>query len=259
MGDLTLLLTLKGAVFLASLLVFMGMEHVRPYAARSARTLAHLGRNLAFLPIVWIVGRLWVLPVTALAAQAPLGRPLALPEPLALLIHLLLLDLALYAWHRLCHEVPFLWRFHEVHHRDEAMDASTALRFHFGELFFSALFRGGIILLVAIPLTHVLIYEALVIACVVFHHSNWRLPVAVERRLSPYWVTPAVHWMHHHKKRRHTDSNYGVSTTLWDRVFGTYTPPRRTPAMPLGVEGTSGDLAFINLLKRPFQRRRHRV
>ena len=56
-------------------------------------------------------------------------------------LDILLLDLWIYWWHRANHEWPFLWRFHEVHHRDRHLDATTALRFHFGEVALSA--RGA--------------------------------------------------------------------------------------------------------------------
>ena len=47
-----------------------------------------------------------------------------------------------YLWHILVHKVPFLWRFPQPHHVDLDMDASTALRFHFGEMVLSDPWRA---------------------------------------------------------------------------------------------------------------------
>jgi sterol desaturase/sphingolipid hydroxylase (fatty acid hydroxylase superfamily) len=57
-----------------------------------------------------------------------------LPRQLELVSAVVLLDYTLYVWHVLTHKIPFLWRFHLVHHIDLDLDASTATRFHFGEL-----------------------------------------------------------------------------------------------------------------------------
>ncbi|NIR61800.1 MAG: sterol desaturase family protein, partial [Gammaproteobacteria bacterium] len=61
-----------------------------------------------------------VLPLTAAAAAyAPAWRPAVVPwwdGWAGLALDLLLLDFLIYWWHRANHEVPFLWRFHEVHH-----------------------------------------------------------------------------------------------------------------------------------------------
>lgn len=247
--------TAKLVAFVAGLAVFFILERFAwPYARRPLFNKSHLLRNGAFVLTTVLASRWWVVPLTLAATRTPVGRPLDLPEPLLLAVHLILLDLALYVWHRLNHEIPFLWRFHEIHHRDAHMDSTTALRFHFGELMLSALFRCGVIMLLAIPFAHVLLYEALVVVCIFFHHSNIRLPTGWERRLSPYIITPGLHWMHHHKKRIDTDSNYGVSIVFWDKLFGTYTPAARKPDMPLGVEGTKGDLSLKKLMMRPFQR-----
>ncbi|MFZ3376301.1 MAG: sterol desaturase family protein [Chthoniobacterales bacterium] len=63
-----------------------------------------------------------------------------LPAPLEFAFSFLLMDLASYYWHIVNHRVPFLWRFHNVHHIDPDLDASTDFRFHFGEVAMSAVF-----------------------------------------------------------------------------------------------------------------------
>ncbi|MGH6719623.1 MAG: sterol desaturase family protein, partial [Alphaproteobacteria bacterium] len=162
------------------------------------------------------------------------------------------LDLLIYWWHRANHEVPFLWRFHAVHHLDRFLDTTTALRFHFGEVALSALFRAGIVVLLGYSLDSVLIFEAVLLIAALFHHSDLRLPPRLEGEISRVIITPALHWVHHHARRADTDSTYGTVFSFWDPLFGTTTPTRRTPDMVIGVEGADeADLG--RLLVRPFR------
>jgi sterol desaturase/sphingolipid hydroxylase (fatty acid hydroxylase superfamily) len=171
-----------------------------------------------------------------------------------LVLDLLLLDCWIYWWHRANHVVPVLWRFHEVHHLDGFLDASSALRFHFGEVLLSALVRVGVILLLGVPLLSVVVFETLLALSAMFHHSNLRLPPRLERALSYVIVTPSIHWVHHHAIRRDTDSNYSALLSLWDRLFVSRSATRRSPDMPIGVEGLS-DKGLAQLVARPFEGR----
>ena len=78
------------------------------------------------------------------AAGKPFGllRVAHLPAALEFTASFLLMDLIFYYWHLANHRVPFLWRFHNVHHSDPELDVSSAFRFHFGEMAFSALMNA---------------------------------------------------------------------------------------------------------------------
>lgn len=192
-----------------------------------------------------------IIPITAFAAyQAPEWRPAALDGGWGILLDLVLLDLWLYIWHRLAHEVPFLWRFHEVHHLDEFLDVSSAVRFHFGEVILSALARGSIVFILDVNLISVLIYDAFVLIGAAFHHSNIALNRKFEKALRLFIVTPSHHWVHHHNIRADTDSNYATVLTLWDRLFGTMSKTERWPDMPIGTQGRH-DKSLPGLLARP--------
>jgi len=60
------------------------------------------------------------------------------------------MDYSMYLWHVLEHKVPAIWRFHAVHHADLDLDASTALRVHFGELAASSPWRAAQILVIGV-------------------------------------------------------------------------------------------------------------
>ena len=186
------------------------------------------------------------------AAQALDWRPAWWSGASGLVIDLLLLDVLIYWWHRANHVVPLLWRFHAVHHLDRFLDTTSAVRFHAGEVLLSALARAGVIVLLAIPLSSVLAFEALVLMAAIFHHSNLRLPPALERALSWVIVTPSIHWVHHHRLRADTDSNYATILSLWDRLFASRSPHPRSPEMPIGVEAREEE-AVLGLLAAPFR------
>ena len=103
---------------------------------------------------------------------------------------MLTLDLWTYWWHRANHRIPFLWRFHRMHHSDPAMDVTTATRFHLGEITVSTIVRLGIIPLVGIPLRVIVVYELVLLVSTQFHHSNIALPSGIDRILRLVIVSP---------------------------------------------------------------------
>lgn len=122
----------------------------------------------------------------------------------------LLLDYGNYLWHVLNHKWRFLWRFHNVHHIDLDLDITTAVRFHFGEILLSVIFRGLIIIFIGVPYILVLVYEIVFEAATNFHHTNWKLPYKIEKNLCWLIVTPRMHGVHHSIVLRETNSNYSV-------------------------------------------------
>ncbi len=225
-----------------------------PKAADSGTAWQRLGRNLG----LWLANSglslLIVIPVSLWAAGQGLGwRPLWWSGWTGLALDLLLLDFLIYWWHRANHVVPLLWRFHEVHHLDRTLDTTSALRFHFGEVLLSAGARAVVIVAFGIPFTSVLVFETLVLMSAIFHHSNLRLSPGFERALSRLVITPSIHWVHHHRLRRDTDSNYGTILSIWDPLFGSRSPKARSLDMDIGVEGRR-EQGLVKLLLRPFLR-----
>jgi sterol desaturase/sphingolipid hydroxylase (fatty acid hydroxylase superfamily) len=257
-GLLETLLAVKGLAVGGWFVLLAAAERLRPAAAPPAEVAAAPARRLLKNGGLWLLNLGlalgFVLPVTAAAARVGwVPRPGFWQGVPGLLLDLLLLDLWIYWWHRANHELDFLWRFHAVHHFDRFLDASTAVRFHFGEVAISASVRALVIVAIGMPLASVLLFEALVLGAAIFHHSNLRLPPALEAALARAVVTPSIHWVHHHRVRRDTDANYATVLSLWDRLFGTRSPTRRDPAMAIGIEGVPGDLGFVALLARPLR------
>jgi sterol desaturase/sphingolipid hydroxylase (fatty acid hydroxylase superfamily) len=243
----------KGYIIAALFAVLFVGERLFP-AARWVGGFARVVKNLVLAGFNFLASPLIVIPLTAYAALHALEwRPLWWSGNGGLLLDLFLLDLWIYAWHRVNHVVPFLWRFHAVHHLDETLDTTSALRFHFGEVLLSSIVRAAVIFVLAMPLASVIVFEILVLASALFHHSNLKLPVSLERALSLIIVTPSIHWVHHHAVRQDTDSNYCTVLSIWDHLFGTRSSTARFAGMVVGVE-RQPDKTLLQLILKPFSR-----
>lgn len=246
------LLKYKAWSILAVFLLLFAYEHIKPVARAPRHALRRIIKNMSFWPLNIGLSMGFILPITFLASQHTLWqRPANIPLWFSLVFDVFILDMFLYWWHRWVHEIPFFWRFHEVHHLDEHLDTTSAVRFHFGEIFFATLIRVCVIIVFAVPFTSVLLFETLVLGFTLFHHSNAALPTKFEAILSRLVITPSIHWVHHHALRKDTDSNYGTIFSFWDRLFGTNNLAKRTKNMKIGVEN-SKDTSFVKLILRPF-------
>jgi sterol desaturase/sphingolipid hydroxylase (fatty acid hydroxylase superfamily) len=201
--------------------------------------------------------------------QAPLLMPLtqwkagllhfvALPRALEIAIAVLLLDYTLWIWHWLNHKVPVLWRFHLVHHIDRDLDASTALRFHFGELVLSIGYRALQIIVIGADAYALWIWQTILFFSILFHHSNLRLPERVDAWIVRLVVTPRMHGIHHSDVREHTDSNWSSLLTVWDVLHRTLRLDVRQDEIVIGVPayGDARDVTIGKALTIPFRRQR---
>ncbi len=212
-----------------------------------------IGRNIAIWAVTAALSFLIVLPFSAWVAGQPLwSRPAWLAGWGGLAFDLILLDCWIYWWHRANHKVPLLWRFHQVHHRDRFLDVTSQMRFHIGEVALSAIVRAVVLLAFAVPFSSVIVFEIALQAVTIFHHSNLRVAPWLERPLSWFITTPSIHWVHHHRVQRDTDSNYSTIFSWWDRLFGSRSPTLRAANMPIGVEGQT-DADVISLFVLPFR------
>jgi sterol desaturase/sphingolipid hydroxylase (fatty acid hydroxylase superfamily) len=139
-----------------------------------------------------------------------------------------------YYWgHRLTHQIPFLWRFHAVHHSAEQLDFLVSSRAHPFDLVFTRMCM--LTPLLALGLVNMMHAGDGVIPLIVFLtgtvwgffiHSNFRW------RLGPLeWVitTPGFHHWHHTYAGRERDCNYSSLLPWLDRVFGTHYLPKSWP------------------------------
>ncbi len=198
---------------------------------RRPRTLGRSQRwpaNLGIVVLNTVTARL-VLPlppvaVALWAADSSIGlfNIINVPAFAAIVVCVVLLDFAIYLQHIVFHKVPILWRLHRMHHADTEIDVTTGIRFHPIEIILSLIIKMALIMVLGAPAVAVIIFEIVLNATSMFNHANFRLPLGADRLLRLFIVTPDMHRVHHSWHRDETDSNFGFSLSVWDRLCGTY-------------------------------------
>ena len=154
------------------------------------------------------------------------------------------------------HKVPFLWRFHVVHHADNNVDVTTGLRHHpiesvlRGVFFFMGIFISGA------PMYAVMIFQTILVLSTAFTHANINMPTWLDKTLGYIFVSPNMHKVHHHWKQPYTDSNYGAVLSIWDRLLGTL-KSLDPKSIRYGLDRyypNEKDEDFVLLMKKPFQK-----
>jgi sterol desaturase/sphingolipid hydroxylase (fatty acid hydroxylase superfamily) len=236
------------------------LEHRRPLRRHAEPRFRRLARNFTVAGLS---------AATVQLAEMPVVRPLAirvekrglglvpalgLPRWLDVALAVGLMDYTLYVWHVLTHRVPYLWRLHLVHHVDRDLDVSTALRFHFAELVVSVPWRAAQVAAIGVRPRALALWQTLLMLSILFHHSNVRLPLALERFLVQLIVTPRMHGIHHSAVADETNSNWSSGLTLWDRLHGTLRLDVPQDAITIGVPAYAApdDVTLPRILLLPF-------
>lgn len=243
---------------------FFGMllltEQIAPLRSRKQPFLQRFLLNMVLTAVVFLVGSLAVRNAALLTSKWSVshsfGIVMLVPLPAwgRVVVGILMMDLTFYYWHWANHRIPLLWRFHNVHHLDPDMDVSTSFRFHFVEILYSTAFRIlQVVVLGIAPLTYV-VYETIFACCTMFHHSNLRLPLQLERLLNKVIVTPRMHGIHHSVVKGETNSNYSVVFRCWDWLHRTLVLNIRQSTINIGVPGYQEpeDNRLLTLMKMPF-------
>ena len=213
---------------IGSFAVLYYFENRRPLRKSVEPKLTNTTRNLAVASLAAITINFLEKPVagrlTKLVEKENVGllKIFRLPKFLKIAFAVILLDYTLYLWHVLTHKLPFLWRFHKIHHADLDLTASTAIRFHFAEMAISVPFRAGQILLIGVSPKALDVWQTLLFISIFFHHSNLRLPRAFEEKLELFVVTPRLHGIHHSIAETERNSNWSSGLTVWDFLHQTF-------------------------------------
>jgi sterol desaturase/sphingolipid hydroxylase (fatty acid hydroxylase superfamily) len=251
---------LSGALVLGAFGALVWLERRRPLREGREPKLRRAARNLAVAAAGAAAIRLTEAPLaerlTALVERKRVGllKLVRLPLWLEVAAAVVLLDYTLYLWHVLTHRAPWLWRFHVVHHVDLDLDATTALRFHFAELALAVPWRAAQILVVGVSPLALSVWQTLLMLSILFHHSNVRLPVELERKLNRFVVTPRMHGIHHSTVKEETNSNWSSGLTLWDRLHGTLRLDVPQDAIDIGVPAyrEPREVGLASMLALPF-------
>lgn len=236
-------------------------EHILPrrelIEPRSHRWPANLGLAALNVVLLRVLAGGAVVSAAAFADDRGVGllHWVELPGWLGWMITILALDFAVYLQHVMFHAVPVLWRLHRVHHADLGFDTTTGFRFHPIEILVSAALKSAVVVLLGAAGWAVVAFEVLLNASSLFNHGNVFMRETVDRSLRRLIVTPDMHRIHHSSSIAETNSNFGFSFSIWDRLCGTY---RSEPALgqlglEIGLSEYRHPLHLGQMLLLPFQ------
>jgi sterol desaturase/sphingolipid hydroxylase (fatty acid hydroxylase superfamily) len=255
---------IKGSLALTFLFGLFAWETIQPFFRFSSGKdrLKHGAGNVfmgvinGLMTTLGFVGLWWLTAEWSARHNFGLLHWIALPEIVEWALAVLLLDAWTYLWHRMNHRIPFLWRFHRVHHSDPHMDVTTANRFHVGEILLSSILRVPVILLLGVGIEQIALYELLMFSVVQFHHANIGIGAKWDRRLRTCIVTPFMHKVHHSRWQPETDSNYSSFLSIWDRLFGSYRINNAPESIQMGLDhyDSKEQQSLTGMLKAPWRK-----
>jgi sterol desaturase/sphingolipid hydroxylase (fatty acid hydroxylase superfamily) len=252
---------LRAVLSLGALAIFLHIERKRPLRPETESKTRRVARNLAMAGLSAL---------TIQAVETPVASPIAcwvgrkqfgllkvrgLPRWIEVALAVALMDYTLFLWHIFVHKNKLLWRFHAVHHADLDLDASTALRFHFGEIGLSVPYRALQLLALGIDEKSFRVWQKFLAFSILFHHSNVRIPVKLERFLSRLIATPRMHGIHHSQDFTQQLTNWSSGLALWDYLHGTYRFDIPQESISIGLQGVAEPSAVTlpQIIEMPFR------
>lgn len=196
-------------------------------------------------------------PLLGMAGIRPLFEGLMIGTLASVILATLIYDFFYYWLHRAQHRFPILWRFHAVHHSVRKLSPATSFH-HISEALFRGIFVAIPVTMFAPPGTPGYLMIAIVAHGYYLHSST---------RANFGWFAYVIndnrnHRIHHSVDPRHHNRNFGVTTPLWDRLFGTFHYPDTWCAVGLEdypepqtirdyIRGHSGDQLYSQMTIRP--------
>jgi sterol desaturase/sphingolipid hydroxylase (fatty acid hydroxylase superfamily) len=173
------------------------------------------------------------------------------PKVLLIVELLLLMDLATYWTHRLFHTLPFLWRFHALHHSAHQVTWSTTGRVHPINEMANYLATVVPFALVGFPVSVVLPVAPFVIAFAICAHADWNTAYGP---FSGLLVSPRFHRWHHTHSHEGGNKNFANVFAFWDRLFGTYYLPADRLPQQFGLDVDDVPQSYLGHLIYPFRK-----
>lgn len=248
-----------GTIIVAMAIVAL-VEVAIPLRRRDRWSNAHLGPNLALTAITFATSAFFNAALVAVLFWLQADRLgilplLALPSPVAAAIAVVVLDLSFYVAHVAMHHSATLWRFHRVHHADPTVDVTTTIRQHPIEGVIRYAFMALFAIALGVPPAAFAVYRVWSVLNGLLEHANIRVPRRLDRAVALVLTSPNMHKVHHSRRPAETDTNYGNIFSIFDRLFGTFTPTERGERITYGLEGFDepASQTTIGLLASPFR------
>ena len=222
-------------VLLGAISLMLVAERTLPYEPRWNRMHGDRGRDIAHAIVNTAFNHvgIWMLPLFAGLGVFAGFWPETWPFWLQVVFAVVVLDLGITLTHYFSHRIGLLWRFHAVHHSVERMYGFNGLMKHPIHQTIETI--GGMtpLLILGIPATVAAAVAFAVVLQLLLQHSN------VDYRIGPFkyaFAGAEVHRFHHRKGASLGDVNFGLFTTLWDHLLGTfYYAPQRVEVDALGI------------------------
>lgn len=229
---LLLYLVILAAIFVPAE-AWRAVRRHRAFPAGTLTDLTHLAVNRVFGPMAF-AGVAVVLGFGARVLVPSAVRSTVDEWPFAVQfsLALALAELSAYWSHRWMHRIPWLWRFHKVHHTIEEMGWVAGSRQHPVDWAFSAACAAVPMLALGLPAGIFGVYALASGFWSVLVHSNVRIRFGPLRHVV---VTPEFHHWHHSDRREAYSRNYAAQFAFLDRVFGTLNRPDRVWPGSYGV------------------------
>jgi sterol desaturase/sphingolipid hydroxylase (fatty acid hydroxylase superfamily) len=220
-------MTYSLGIIIAAFVLIAALELISPARATvRSRWPLNIGLGMFNLLLVRLASVAGPFALASFAVQQGFGllNQLTLPPIVATILVIILMDFAIYWQHRASHRFGWFWALHRLHHADADFDITTGLRFHPGEALLSMLYKGVVGALLGAPPEAMLAFEVYIAVGSMIEHGNIALPPRLECVIRHFWVTPAMHTIHHSAIGDDHNHNYSFAISLWDRLFGTYQP-----------------------------------
>lgn len=176
-------------------------------------------------------------------------------------------DFVKFFGHYLMHIVPEFWEFHKVHHSAEHLNFATAERLHPAEVIFTSFlgalsigvvnglfigFFGDSLTVETVFGANIFLVTFNICGGVLRHSPVW---LSFGPTLERYFISPAMHQIHHSENVAHYDKNMGGSLAIWDRMFGTHYIPKGREVEAFGIGEETQDFRSLGVIYfRPFSR-----
>lgn len=176
-------------------------------------------------------------------------------------------DFTKFFGHWLMHRIPELWEFHKVHHSAEHLNFATSERLHPAEVLFTSFltalsigivngifiaFLGNTLTVETVFGANVFLVMSNIFGGVLRHSPVW---LSFGPTIERYFISPAMHQIHHSEKVEHFDKNMGAALALWDRMFGTHYIPKGREIFNFGIGEETREFRSLSVIfLRPFVR-----
>lgn len=202
-------------------IVFVPLEILFPAKERPDFRLSRYSTDLLHVIVGGFLIRIGTVALLTILVPANSGADVVklMPIWLQFIAVLLISDLMFWIAHRIYHAVPFLWRFHRIHHSSEHLDWLAAYRVHPVDQIINATIIAAPTLLLGFSPVALLIYALIYKWHAILLHSNVNVSFGPLNKLI---ITPSFHHWHHANHPDAFDRNFGGQLTIWDHMFGTF-------------------------------------